>query len=150
VTDVVRLGRELKAAVEVYESIARRHAGQQHATAASAADIAAWTFDALDRHGDRTPEDRRRELLDLADDLQARTRTRTSMFGPWVKRSGSCGVEHRPSERPTGGSGYTSRPMDTHARTLLLDGLAELEISSRCDGDADRLCALVDLVAEWE
>ena len=86
VTDVARLGRELKAAVEVYESIARRHAGQQHATAAIAADIAAWTFDALDRHGDRTPEDRRRRLLD------ADIRLNADGLSAWVQRIGSSGL----------------------------------------------------------
>jgi 16S rRNA (guanine527-N7)-methyltransferase len=38
--------------------------------------------------------------------------------------------------------------MDTHARTLLLEGLAELEIQADATA-VDRLCALVDLVAEW-
>ena len=64
VTDVARLGGELKSAVERYVSIARRHAGQDEATAAMAADITAYTFEALDRHGDRTPDVIRRRLLD--------------------------------------------------------------------------------------
>ena len=38
--------------------------------------------------------------------------------------------------------------MDTHARTLLLEGLAELQIQADTTA-VDRLCALVDLVAEW-
>ncbi len=80
VTEVARLGLELKAAVDVYESIARRHAGQVDATAAMAADIAAWTFDALDRHGDRTPEDTRRRLLN------ADIRLNADGLAAWVQR----------------------------------------------------------------
>jgi 16S rRNA (guanine527-N7)-methyltransferase len=38
--------------------------------------------------------------------------------------------------------------MDSHARTLLIEGLAELQIQADATA-VDRLCALVDLVAEW-
>jgi glyoxylase-like metal-dependent hydrolase (beta-lactamase superfamily II) len=82
VTDVARLGAELKAAVERYVSIARRHAGRDDALAAMAADIASYTFDALDQHGDRTSDTLRRRGLD------ADIRLNAAGLAAWVQRIG--------------------------------------------------------------
>jgi glyoxylase-like metal-dependent hydrolase (beta-lactamase superfamily II) len=63
VADVVRLGKELKAAIADYVSTAERHATAANPAAAIADDLMALTCDGLDRHGDRTPDSARRRLL---------------------------------------------------------------------------------------
>ena len=64
VTEVPRLGQELKSAVDTYAAIARRHAGAANPAEAIQRALTAWTFAALDQHGDCTPTATRQRLLE--------------------------------------------------------------------------------------
>jgi glyoxylase-like metal-dependent hydrolase (beta-lactamase superfamily II) len=80
VTDVPRVGADLREAVRAYVTIARRHADAADPAHAMQADLTAWTFAALDRHGDRTPDGRRRALLDPD------TRLNADGLAAWLRR----------------------------------------------------------------
>jgi glyoxylase-like metal-dependent hydrolase (beta-lactamase superfamily II) len=64
VTDVARLGRDLKATIEAFVQIARRHAGDDARAAAIRQDLSDYIDAALDRHGDRHDPATRHRLLE--------------------------------------------------------------------------------------
>ena len=64
VGDVERLGRDLKAGIEAYVAIARRHAGAAKRSALMRADMFRYLSEGLDAHGFAGDEARRHELLD--------------------------------------------------------------------------------------
>ena len=83
VTDVPRLGRELKAAIGAYVDIVERLADAVNPRAAVAEALMRFTMEALDRHGDTSSESERRRLLEPdmrlnADGLLAWVRRRRS------------------------------------------------------------------------
>jgi glyoxylase-like metal-dependent hydrolase (beta-lactamase superfamily II) len=80
VTDVPRLGADLKAAVAAYVEIARRHASADHPAQSMFDELRHWTFAALDRHGDRTSQASRCRLLDPD------TRLNADGLEAWVRR----------------------------------------------------------------
>ena len=81
VTEVPRLGADLTGAIRAYVDIARRHAGATDPAQAMQADLTEWTFAALDRHGDRTPEAARLALL------EADIRLNADGLAAWLRRA---------------------------------------------------------------
>lgn len=63
VSDVERLGADLKAAISAYVQIVTRHSDATDAATVVAEELMRYTFESLDRHGDRSSDELRRRLL---------------------------------------------------------------------------------------